>query len=131
MPHTRFSRQAENTFEDHRDADLALIETIMRAVADRQICDQEIAAIKGAIAEVVASAGPVAGFLTRQDQAFRTIQLIANTGGMTNWVDEQLRSMAADRACVPAPVPDPVRTHSEGPAATGPSSNNGAYSVAS
>ena len=101
MPPTRFSRAAGDHLEDHREADLNLIMTITGAIQDRTINDREFEAIRTAAALVIASVVPVAGYLERQDQAFRMIQLISNTGGMTEWVDEQLRGMARDRAIIP------------------------------
>lgn len=101
MPPTPFSRAAGDNLEGHRDADQLLIETICAAIQDRMICDQEYAAIARATALVITTVVPLVGYMERQEQAFRMIQLISNTGGMTDWVDEQLRGMAMDRTMVP------------------------------
>ena len=118
MPPTRFSRAAGDHLEGHRDADQHLIDTVINAIQDRTICDVEYAEIKSAAAVVLSSARPLSGYIERQDQAFRMIQLISNTGGMTNWVDEQMRSMARDRAILPLRFPNTK----EAPGASGASS---------
>lgn len=107
MPMTRFSLRAEMALDDHTDAEQALIISVETAIDDRVICDTETRKIRKSIDGVVSTRRPGTGYMVWQDQMSRTIQLIANTGGMTDWVDEQLRSMTVDRTIVPAmPAPD-------------------------